>query len=119
MKSFAKGLISLNVLAFLITAAVAWFLGQSSATELLDTASYVGLGIGALGALMFMGSSAGTSGSAGMAASAAARPSRIMSALGTDRSAGISIGAMFVLGGLIWVAIAWLLATLTGHFETV
>lgn len=118
MKSIAKGLVSLNVLACLITAAVAWFLGQSSAAELLDTASSVGLGMGALGALMFMGSSAGTSGSTGMAASAADQPSRIMSALWIDRSAGISVGAMFVLGGLSWITVAWLLATMTGHFAT-
>jgi hypothetical protein len=118
MKSIAKGLVSLNVLACLITAAVAWFLGQSSASQLLDTASYVGLGMGALGALMFMGSSAGISGSTGMAVSAADQPSRIMGALWMDRSAGISVGAMFVLGGLSWIAVAWLLATITGHFET-
>jgi hypothetical protein len=67
---------------------------------------------------MFMGSSAGTSGSTGMAASAADQPSRIMSALWIDRSAGISIGTLFVLGGLSWIAIAWLLAAITGHFET-
>jgi hypothetical protein len=112
MKSIAKGLVSLNALALLITAAAAWFLGQSSASELLDTASYVGLGMGAVGALMFMGSSAGTSGSTGMAASAADQPSRIMSALWIDRSAGISIGTLFVLGGLSWIAIAWLLRRL-------
>lgn len=117
MKSIAKGLVSLNALAFLVTAAAAWFMGQTSASELLDTASYVGLGMGTLGALMFMGSSAGTSGSTGIAASAADQPSRIMSALWMDRSAGISVGAMFVLGGLSWIAIAWLLATLTGLFE--
>jgi hypothetical protein len=116
MKSVAKGLVSLNALAFLITSVAAWFLGQSSASELLDTASYVGLGMGGLGAFMFMGSSAGTSGSTGMAASAADQPSRIMSALWIDRSAGISVGAMFVLGGLSWIAVAWLLATMTGHF---
>jgi hypothetical protein len=95
MKNVAKGLASLNALALLITAAAAWFLGQSSAPELLDTASYVGLGMGALGALMFMGSSAGTSGSTGMAASASHQPSRIMSALWMDRTTGISVGAMF------------------------
>jgi len=118
MKSIAKGLVSLNVLAFLITAAAAWILGQSSASELLDMASYVGLGMGALGALMFVGSGSGISGSTGMAASAADQPSRIMSALWMDRSAGISTGALFVLGGLTWIAIAWLVATITGHFET-
>jgi hypothetical protein len=53
-----------------------------------------------------------------MAASAADQPSRIMSALWIDRSAGISIGTLFVLGGLSWIAIAWLLAAITGHFET-
>jgi len=118
MKSIAKGLVSLNVLAFLITAAAAWFLGPSSAAELLDTASYVGLGIGALGVLIFIGSGAGISSSTGMAASAADQPSRIMNALWMDRSAGVSVGAMFVLGGLSWIALAWLLATLIGHFET-
>jgi len=116
MKSIAKGLVLLNVLAFLITAAAAWFLGRSSPSELLDTASYVGLGMGALGALMFMGSGMGTSGSTGIAASAADQPSRIMSALWMDRSAGISVGAMFVLGGLTWTALAWLMAALAGHF---
>jgi hypothetical protein len=106
MKSIAKGLISLNVVAFLITAAAAWLWGQSSASELLNTASYVGLGIGALGTIMFLGSSAGTSGPTGMAASAADQPSRIISALWTDRTTGISVGAMFVLGGLSWITIA-------------
>lgn len=117
MKGIVKGLLSLNVLAFLITAATAWFLGQDSALELLDTASYVGLGMGALGALMFMGSSVGTSGSTGMAASAADQPSRIMSALWMDRTAGISAGAMFVLGGLGWIAVAWLMATIIGYIK--
>jgi len=72
--------------------------------------------MGALGALMFMGSSAGTSGSTGIAASA--QPSRIMSALWMDRSTGISVEAMFVLRGLSWIAAAWLLATIAGHFAT-
>ncbi|MEZ0170872.1 hypothetical protein [Microvirga sp. TS319] len=118
MKSIVKGLVSLNVLAFLITAAVAWFLSRSSASELLDTASYVGLGMGALGALMFVGSGSGISGSTGMAASAADQPSRIMNALWMDRTSGISTGALFVLGSLSWIAIAWLLAAITGHLET-
>lgn len=119
MKSIAKGLVTLSILAFLMTAAAAWLLGRFSALELLDTASYVGLGMGALGALMFMGSSVGTSGSTGMAASAADEPSRIMSALWMDRAAGISAGAMFVLGGLSWIAVAWLMATIIGRFGAV
>jgi hypothetical protein len=49
---------------------------------------------------------------------AADQPSRIMSALWMDRSAGISTGAMFVLGGLTWIAIAWLLAAIAGHLAT-
>ena len=119
MKNVAKGLAAQNVLAILVTAAVTWLLGRSSAAELLDTASYVGLGMGALGAVMFMGSSVGTSGSTGMAASAADEPSRIMNALWMDRTAGISNGAMFVLGGLSWTAVAWLAATIIGRFEAV
>ncbi|MEZ0167465.1 hypothetical protein [Microvirga sp. TS319] len=118
MKSIAKGLVSLNVLAFVVTAAAAWLLGRSSASQLLDMASYVGLGMGVLGALMFVGSGAGISGSTGMAASAADQPSRIMNALWMDRTSGISAGALFALGGLSWIAIAWLVAAITGHFET-
>lgn len=106
MKNIAEGLFALNVPAFLITAATAWVLGRSSASELLDTASHVGLGTGALGALMFMGSSAGTSGSTGMSVSATGQPRRVMSALWMDRAAGISAGAMFVLGALGWISIA-------------
>jgi hypothetical protein len=101
MKSIAKGLVSLNILAYLITTAAAWFLGKNSAQDLLDVASYVGLGMGALAAFMFVGSSTGTSGSTGIAASAADQPSKIMSALWMDRDAGISAGAMFVLGGSV------------------
>jgi hypothetical protein len=66
--------------------------------------------MGALGAIMFAGSSTG--GSEGMAASAADQPSRIMDALWIDRNAGISAGALFVLGGVIWVGIAWVVAAL-------
>ena len=115
MKSIAKGLVSLNVLALLVTAAAAWLFGRSSASDLLDTASYVGLGMSALGALMFVGSGSGISGSTGMAASAADQPSRIMSALWMDRSAGISTGGLFVLGGLSWIAMAFLLGTIIVH----
>ncbi|MBF9234510.1 hypothetical protein [Microvirga alba] len=115
MKSIVKGLVVLNVLAFVVTAATVWCLGKSSATDLLDTASYVGLGMGALGALMFMGSSSGTSASTGIAASAADQPSQIMSALWMDRTAGISAGAMLVLGGITWIGLAWLLVMLAGH----
>jgi hypothetical protein len=35
-----------------------------------------------------------------------------MDALWMDRNAGISAGALFVLGGVIWVGIAWLVAAL-------
>jgi hypothetical protein len=35
-----------------------------------------------------------------------------MEALWTDRNAGISTGALLVLGALSWAAIAWLLAGL-------
>jgi hypothetical protein len=114
MRSIAKGLMALNLLALIVTVAIAWILGRRTVPEWLDIASYVGLGMGALGALVFMGSSAGTSGSTGMAASAADRPSRIVSALWMDRTAGISTGAIFVLSGLIWAAIAWLLAAFAG-----
>ncbi|AWM86954.1 hypothetical protein [Microvirga sp. 17 mud 1-3] len=110
MKNIVKGLVALNLLALVVTAALAWALGRNSLPEWLDTANFVGLGMGALGALIFMGSGAGSNGSAGMAASAADQPSRIMSALWMDRTAGISTGAMFVVGGLTWIAIAWLLA---------
>jgi hypothetical protein len=110
LKSIAKGLAVLNIAAFVLTAAAAWLFDKRSATDLLDTATYVGLGMGALGAIMFAGSSTG--GSEGMAASAADQPSRVMDALWMDRNAGISAGALFVLGGVIWVGIAWLVAAL-------
>jgi hypothetical protein len=110
LKSIAKGLAVLNIAALVLTAAAAWLFDTRSATDLLDTATYVGLGMGALGAIMFAGSSTG--GSEGMAASAADQPSRIMDALWMDRNAGISTGALFVLGGVIWVGIAWVVAAL-------
>ncbi len=114
MKGFVKRLAVLNILAFTATAALVWFLDQGSAAEMLDVASYVGLTMGALGTLMFVGSTSGLSASAGMAASAADQPSRMMDALWGDRNSGISTGALFVLGGLSWLGISWLLATLAG-----
>ncbi|MGF9759971.1 hypothetical protein AAII07_32730 [Microvirga sp. 0TCS3.31] len=114
MKRFAKGLVVLNILAFVVTAVTIWLLGRSSVAEMLDIASYVGLGMGAVGALMFVGSTSGLSASTGIAASAADQPSRIMDALWGDRTSGISTGSLFVLGGIIWLGIAWLLAGLFG-----
>jgi hypothetical protein len=114
VKSIVKSLIVLNLVAFTATAAAAYFFGKRSATELLDVATYVGLGIGAVGALMFVGSTSGASGSTGIAASAADQPSRIMDALWTDRNSGISIGAAFVLGGVSWLIIAWVAAMFLG-----
>ena len=104
----------LNVLALVVTAVLIWLLGESSVAEMFDIASYMGLGMGALGALMFVGSTSGSNASTGMAASAADQPSRIMDALWGDRNSGISTGALFVLGGLSWLGISWLLATLVG-----
>jgi len=114
LKSIAKGLLALNVVAVITTSAAAWLLDRRSVTDLLDIATYVGLGMGALGGLMFAGSSAGSSTSTGMAASASDQPSRIMDALWMDRNAGISAGAMFVVSGLIWLGIAWFIAVLIG-----
>jgi hypothetical protein len=110
VRNLAIGLVALNILAFIFTAILAWFLDRRSVTALFDTATYVGLGIGALGALMFIGSTSGLSSSAGIAASAADQPSRLMDALWGDRSSGIATGALFVLGGILWIGIAWLLA---------
>jgi hypothetical protein len=114
MKGLVAGLAVLNALALIVTAAMVWLLGRSSAAEMLDTASYVGLGMGALGALMFVGSTSGSRASTGMAASAADQPSRMMDALWGDRTSGISTGALFVLGGVLWLGIAWLLSGLLG-----
>jgi hypothetical protein len=114
VKHFAKGLGALTILAFAVTALAVWLLGRTSVAGMLDIASYVGLGTGALGALMFVGSSSGSSASTGIAASAADQPSRIMDALWGDRASGITTGALFVLGGLIWLGIAWLVAALFG-----
>ena len=58
---------------------------------------------------MFFGSAPGVSASTGMAASAADQPSRIMDALWGDKASSISTGALFVIGGITWLAIAWLL----------
>jgi hypothetical protein len=114
VKRFARGLIVLNLMALVVTAATVWLLDRRSAVEMFDIATYVGLGMGALGALMFLGSTTGSSASTAMAASAADRPSRIMDALWGDRTSSISTGALFVLAGLIWLAIAWPLAILFG-----
>lgn len=114
MKRFAKGLALLNILALLVTMVVVWFLDRRSAVEMFDIATYVGLGIGALGGFMFLGSAPGVSASTGMAASAADQPSRIMDALWSDKASGISTGALFVLAGLTWLGIAWVLSGLIG-----
>lgn len=114
MKRFAKGLAVLNILALIVTALAVWLLDRRSAVEMFDIATYVGLGMGALGALMFFGSTRGVSASTAMAASAADQPSRIMDALWGDKTSSISTGALFVLGGIIWIAVAWLLATMFG-----
>ena len=84
------------------------------AVEMFDIATYVGLGLGALGGLMFLGSAPGVSASTGMAASAADQPSRIMDALWGDKASSLTTGALFVLGGLTWIASAWGLAALFG-----
>ena len=115
MKRLARGLAVLNILALAVTALAVWLLDRRSAIEMFDIATYVGLGMGALGGLMFFGSAPGVSASTGMAASAADQPSRIMDALWGDRTSGISTGALFVLGGIVWIGIAWLLAELLGH----
>jgi hypothetical protein len=114
MRHFAKGLAVLNILALVVTALAIWVLDRRSAAEIFDVASYVGLGMGALGALMFFGSAPGVSASTGMAASAADQPSRIMDSLWGDKASSISTGALFVLGGVSWLGIAWLLAILFG-----
>ncbi|MBD2747595.1 hypothetical protein IC232_12900 [Microvirga sp. BT688] len=114
MKPFAKGLAVLNILAFVETALAIWLLERRSAVEMFDVATYVGLGMGGLGALMFFGSTTGSSASMGIAASVADQPSRIMDALWGDRTSAISTGALFVLGSISWLAIAWLLAMLAG-----
>ncbi|MBB3021021.1 hypothetical protein FHR70_004111 [Microvirga lupini] len=110
MKDIVKGLAVLNGLALIGTSALVWLMGRNSVVEMLDIASYVGLGMGALGALMFVGSTSGSSASTGMAASAADQPSRMMDALWGDKASGISTGALFVLGGITWLCMAWLLA---------
>ncbi|RDI62262.1 hypothetical protein [Microvirga subterranea] len=112
MRRLVGGLVVLNLLALAATGAAAWFLDLRSATELRDAATYVGLGMGAIGALMFFGSASGTGASTGLAASAADQPSRLMEALWGDRAAGISTGALFVVGGLLWLAMSWLLVEL-------
>jgi hypothetical protein len=94
MKHFAKGLAAFTLLALVVTAVTVWLLDRRSAVEMFDIATYVGLGMGALGALMFFGSP-GVSASTGMAASAADQPSRIMDALWGDRTSRISTAALF------------------------
>ena len=106
----AKGLVVLNLAALVATVVAAWLTGTRANSELLDLAMYVALGMGALGALTFGGATTGSNGSAEIAASAAEEPSKLMSALWTDRDAGISAGAMLVLGGLSWLCTAWLVA---------
>ncbi|MBJ6127708.1 hypothetical protein [Microvirga splendida] len=112
MKRFAKGLIVLNILALIVTAAAVWLLDRRSAVEMFDVASYVALGMGALGGLMVFGSTRGVSASTVMAASAADQPSWIMDALWGDKISSLSTGALFVMGGISWLGIAWLLSSL-------
>jgi hypothetical protein len=114
VKHFAQGLIVLNLLAFVVTAVIVWLLDQRSSVEMFDIATYVGLGMGALGALMFFGSTSRSSASTAIAASASDQPSRIMDALWGDKASSVSTGALLVLGGFMWLAIAWLLAMLVG-----
>jgi hypothetical protein len=68
LKGIAKGLGVLNASAILVTAVMGWFLGRNSVPELFDIASYVALGMGALGSLMFVGATSGSDGSAERAA---------------------------------------------------
>ncbi len=112
LTGIAKGLVVLNVLAILVTAVVGWFLGRNSVPELFDIASYVALGMGALGSLMFVGATSGSDGSAERAATVSAQPSKLVDALWMDRNAGISTGALLVLGGFSWGAFAWILSEL-------
>ena len=112
LKGIAKGLGVLNVLALLVTAVAGWFLSKNSVPEFFDIASYVALGMGALGSLMFVGATSGSDGSAERAATVSAQPSKLMEALWMDRNAGISTGAVFVLGGLCWAGVAWILSEL-------
>ncbi len=114
MKRFAKGLVLLNVLALAVTALAVWLLDRRSAVAMFDVATYVGLGMGALGGLMFFGSAPGVSASTGIAASASDQPSRIMDALWGDKASSIWTGALFVVGGIIWLGIAWVLSGLLG-----
>jgi len=112
VRRLVTGLAVLNILALGVTMAAIWLLDLRSATELREAAAYVGMGMGALGALMFMGAASGSGASTGMAASAADQPSRMMEALWGDRTTGISTGALFVAGGFIWLAVSWLLVEL-------
>jgi hypothetical protein len=112
VKHFAKRLAALNLLAFAVSAVTVWLLDRSATADMLDIASYVGLGMGAVGALMFVGSTSGSSVLSGFAASAADQPSRMMDALWSDRTSGISTGALLVVGGISWIGIAWLLSRL-------
>lgn len=114
VKRFAKGLVLLNILGLVVTALAVWLLDRRSAVEIFDIATYVGLGMGALGALMFFGSTTGSSASTAIAASTVDQPSRMTDALWGDRASGISTGALFVLGGITWLGIAWLLSRLLG-----
>ncbi|MGO4387738.1 hypothetical protein AB4Y85_09395 [Microvirga sp. 2YAF29] len=117
VKSVAKGLLFLNLMAFAATAAIVWLLDYRAITDILDAATYAGLGMGGLGAMMFIGSTSRSSASTGMAASAADQPSRMMDALWSDRAFGISTGALFVLSGVSWTAMAWLLAEIAWAYQ--
>jgi len=112
LKSIAKGMIVLNVIALALTAVAAVIRGRASLLDLFDLATYVAVGMGALGALMFLGSAAGSDASAGFSASAADQPSSFMGALWSDRNAGVSSGALLISGAVIWFGIVWLLAKL-------
>jgi hypothetical protein len=112
LKHIARGLIVLNLVALALTAVAAVIRGRTSLLDLFDLATYVAIGMGALGAMMSFGSSAGFDASTGFSASAADQPSGFMGALWSERNAGISAGVLLISGAVIWFGIVWVLAKL-------
>jgi len=112
LRYIAKGLIVLNVVALALTAAAAIISNHTSLPDVFDLATYVAIGMGALGALTFLGSAAGFDSSTGFSASAADQPGSFMGALWSDRNAGISGSTLLVAAAVIWFGVVWLLAKL-------
>ncbi|QDQ27386.1 hypothetical protein FNU76_14030 [Chitinimonas arctica] len=95
-----------NLLALLVTALAAYFLGRTTTIQLADTGSVIAMVICALGALMARGARLGDGPvSHQMTASVADSPNSLRGADYDDMLAGVSYGALLIVAGLLWLGV--------------